>query len=167
MGWDHTAFMRAALEEAATARRQGNAGVGAVVVRDGDIVARGRNEVRSTFDVTAHAEVVALRTLSRRERRAAPDVPTSDGPLSDCVLYTTVEPCPMCCWAIVVAGIPAVVMGARLAQLGLTYGAYTVETLLGLTGRSVTVIPGILSDECAAVRRTEPAAPRGVEHDTP
>ncbi len=61
MSTDHEGFMRVALEEAKKAKAEGNSAVGAVIVRDGEIVARGRNLVYTTYDVTAHAETVALR----------------------------------------------------------------------------------------------------------
>ena len=66
----HERFMRIALEEAARSYREGNSAVGSIVVRDGDVIARGRNLVSTTHDVTAHAETVALREAgSRGENR--------------------------------------------------------------------------------------------------
>jgi tRNA(Arg) A34 adenosine deaminase TadA len=78
--------MREALTEAHNARDEGNVGVGTVIVRQGEIVARGRNLVSATHDPTAHAETVAI-------REAGPALGTDN--LSDCVLYTTFQPCPM------------------------------------------------------------------------
>jgi guanine deaminase len=81
-------FMRAAVEEAESGMRKNMGGpFGAVVVRDGMIVARGHNEVVGTHDPTAHAEIVAI-------RRAAMALGRFD--LSDCEIYSSCEPCPMC-----------------------------------------------------------------------
>jgi guanine deaminase len=83
-----TPFMREAIRLSRTGMRQGGAGpFGAVVVRDGVIVARGWNAVTSSLDPTAHAEVVAI-------RRACRKLGTFD--LGGCVLYASCEPCPMC-----------------------------------------------------------------------
>ena len=98
---EHERFMRIALEEArAVAELDGKGeAVGGVIVRDGQVLQRGHNEAASTFDVTAHAETVALRRLSTRLRVVNPSYRAGQGPLADCVLYTTVEPCAMCCGA--------------------------------------------------------------------
>ncbi len=99
----HEAFMQIALEEAAVARDEGNSAVGSIIVKDGEVIARGRNLVNTTHDVTAHAETVAL-----REGGAA--LETAD--FTGCTLYTTFEPCPMCCGAILLSGISELVLGA-------------------------------------------------------
>jgi len=74
------------------------------------------------------------------------------GPLADCVLYTTVEPCAMCCFAICVSGIATVVIGARYARMGLAFGDYAIEKLLAMVDQPVTIIDGVLYDECATLR---------------
>ena len=95
--------MKIASEEAATAARNNEGGpFGAVIVREGEIVARGHNEVLKSNDPTAHAEMVTI-------RRAAASLGRFD--LSDCVLYTSCEPCPMCLSAIYWARIPTVFFG--------------------------------------------------------
>ena len=102
--------------------------------------------------MTAHAETVALRRLSTRLRVVNPTYRAGEGPLADCVLYTTVEPCAMCCFAICVAGIAKVVIGARYARMGLRFGDYAIEKLLAMVGQPVTIVDGILYEECAALR---------------
>ena len=119
---------------------EGNSPVGSIVILDVEIVGRGRNVVNSQHDVTAHAEVVAI-------REACEELKKSD--LSRGVLYITMEPCPMCCWAILFSGIEVLVLGARLADLQRHYGEYSVETLMKLTGESVKLVTGVLSAECA------------------
>ena len=96
-------FMKIANEEAATAARNNEGGpFGSVIVREGEVVARGHNEVLKSNDPTAHAEMVTI-------RRAAAVLGRFD--LSDCVLYTSCEPCPMCLSAIYWARIPTVFFG--------------------------------------------------------
>ena len=94
------AFMREAIRISIDQMRRGKGGpFGAVVVRDGKIVGRGWNQVTSSNDPTAHAEVVAIRDACRRLKRFQ---------LADCVLYTSCEPCPMCLSALYWARIKRV-----------------------------------------------------------
>ncbi len=148
----HERFMRTALEEAVKGGAEGNMAVGAVIVRDGEVVAAAHNEANSTYDVTAHAETTAIRRLSVRLNVVNPGFRANSGPLAGCVLYATVEPCAMCCWAMCCAGISTLVIGARYARMGLAYGAYSVEKLLALTDQHVEIVSGVLHDECAALR---------------
>src|SRR5262245_52656569 len=102
--------MALALAEVRAAAAEGNLAVGSVI-------GRGHNLVRTSGDPTAHAETVALRDACRA-------LGNLELPGSTC--YTTMEPCPMCCWAIVVAGIERVVLGARHVDAGNTKaGDYT------------------------------------------
>jgi tRNA(adenine34) deaminase len=155
MDTEHERFMRMALEEAARARREGNMAVGSVIVRDGQVLSQGHNEAVTTFDVTAHAETVVIRKLSMRLKVVNPSSRADRGPLAGCTLYTTVEPCPMCCWAICVSGISTLVVGARFAQMGVRYGAYAIERLIAMTEQNLALISGVLGDECARVRLGE------------
>ena len=145
---DHEHYMRIALEEAELGAAEGNVAVGSILVSAGKVVARGRNLVTSTSDPTAHAETVAL-------RNAGEQLGHTD--FSKLTLYTTFEPCPMCCGAILASGVHTLVMGARHASTQSNWGAYTVETLLALTKKEgqLTVITGILTRECADVRKFE------------
>ncbi len=76
---------------------------------------------------------------------------------SGCALYTTFEPCPMCCGAILASGITTLVMGGRPAPAERRWGDYTVETLIAHTQRhdQITVVTGILVQECIDVRQVE------------
>jgi len=152
MDSQHETFMRVALDEAALARAEGNMGVGSVIVWDGAVIERGHNTVDSTFDLTAHAETVALRNLTMRRRTPIPRYGTGPGLLAGHVLYTRVEPCGMCAVACCLAGVSTIVIGARFARLGATtYRDYAIEKLLAMIGARIEIVSGILHDECAAM----------------
>jgi tRNA(adenine34) deaminase len=140
MASEHEIFMRAALEEATRGGAEGNIAIGSVVVRNG-VVVGGRNLEAVSGDPTTHAEVVAVREASRALGRSG---------LAGAALYTTWEPCPMCCGAIMTSGITTLVMGARHEPATTRWGGFTVERLLELTGWAgrLAVISGILPDEC-------------------
>ena len=148
MPQDHAHFMCIALEEAARGKAEGNIAVGSIIVQGETVVARGRNLVRTTCDPTAHTETVALREAGTALQRAN---------FSGCTLYTTFEPCPMCCGAILEGGITALVMGARPALGAGRWGDYTVERLIELAkrGGTIEVVTGILTQECADIRQGE------------
>lgn len=141
----HEKFMRAALVEARRSTNEGNQGVGSVIVRDGLIVARGRNLENTTHDPTTHAETVAIQNYSRTY---------GSGDLSGTVMYTTFEPCPMCCGAILTSGASTVVMGGRPEGGESRWGDYTLERLIELTawGDRIEVVTGVLVAECVNVR---------------
>jgi len=149
---DHERFMRVAIEEAVEGAALGNMAVGAVIVRSGQILARGHNEAISAFDLTAHAETVPIRQLSVGQKIVNASLRADSGPLAGSTLYTTCEPCPMCAWAICIAGISTVVIGARFADMGVGYGDYAIEKLLAMTGQPLTVVSSVLRDECEALR---------------
>ena len=145
---DHEQYMRIALEEAERGAAEGNVAVGSVLVDGHNVVARGRNLVLSTSDPTAHAETVAL-------RHAGEQLGHTD--FSDLTLYTTFEPCPMCCGAILASGVRVLVMGARYDLKESRWGRYTVESLLDLTNSAgqLIVITGVLTQACTEVRQLE------------
>ena len=142
---DHANYMRTALEEAQRAANEGNVGVGSVIVLNGELVARGRNLVPTTHDPTAHAETVAL-------REAAQVLGTDD--MTGATLYTTFEPCPMCCGALMNANIATLVMGGRPDTEQTRWGGYTLERLVDLCEWSdnIEVVTGVLVDECLNIR---------------
>jgi tRNA(adenine34) deaminase len=147
MAQDHEKYMRVALEEGERGGAEGNTAVGSVVVRGDTVIALGRNLVSSTHDATAHAETVAIRNAGAAQGN--PD-------LTGCTLYTTFEPCPMCCGAIMVSGIAKLVMGARHDPSVSKYGVYTVEKLvdMGKWGDRLHVVPElVLAQECVDIRR--------------
>lgn len=96
----HEKFMREALKEARKGFREGEVPIGSVLVKNGRIVARGQNHRRAWNDPTAHAEIVCLRDYGMKDMRGA-------------ILYSTLEPCPMCAGAIVQTNIRHVVYGEK------------------------------------------------------
>ena len=100
--------------------------------------------MNTDVDPTAHGEVVAIRRASRA---------LNSVDLSGCTLYTAMEPCPMCCWAIVIANVSRVVLGGRHAGIGRTdYGQYSIESMLKYTGRSLEIVTGVRARECEELR---------------
>lgn len=143
---EHEDYMRIALAEAQRAADEGNVGVGSVIVLNGELIARGRNLVPTTHDPTAHAETVALREAS---------VALGTDNMSGATLYTTFEPCPMCCGALANANIAVLVMGGRPTEEQTMWGDYTVEHLLEMCGwnNRIEVVTGVLVDECLSIRQ--------------
>lgn len=106
---DDRSFMAAAIEEAEAAAARGEVPVGAVVTLGGVIVARSGNRRQEEFDPSAHAEIIALREAGRA---------LGDWRLSDCTLYVTLEPCPMCAAACREARLQLVIWGAEDERAG-------------------------------------------------
>lgn len=133
--------MARAIELAAGAARAGEVPVGAVLVRDGHIVAEGANRPIADHDPTAHAEVVTLRAAGKA---------LGSYRLEDTVLYVTLEPCIMCASALVHARVRRVVFGAFDAKAGAAGGLIDAFALKGLNHR-VDVFGGVLQEECGAL----------------
>ena len=106
---DHEKYMRMALELAAQAEGDGDVPVGCVIVKDGQVIGRGRNRREERGDATAHAEVEAIRDACAR---------TGSWRLTDCTLYVTLEPCPMCAGAIINSRIRTLRYGTRDDKAG-------------------------------------------------
>ena len=131
-------FMRLALREAERALEHADVPIGAVLVRDGEVVAGAHNERELRQDPTAHAEVIALREASRA---------LGSWRLLDSVLYVTLEPCAMCAGAIVLARVPRVVFGATDPKAGACGSVLDVLGEPRLNHRPV-VAGGLLAPEC-------------------
>ncbi len=138
---DDNYYMERALSEAQKAEEAGDVPVGAVVVREGIIIARAHNQRELLTDPTAHAEILAL-------TQAASVVGTWR--LLDCDLFVTKEPCPMCAGALINARIRRVVLGARDAKGGACGSVLNITNHPRLN-HQVTVEDGILSDACASI----------------
>ena len=134
-------FMREALRQANKAYDAGEVPVGAVVVREGKIIARAYNQVELLKDATAHAEMLAL-----TQAEAA----VGDWRLTDCDLYVTKEPCPMCAGALVHTRMRSVIFGCPDPAAG---AAGSVMNLLQMStlNHRCDVASGVLQDECAAI----------------
>ena len=133
--------MGLALEQARLGDAAGEVPVGAVVVLDGGVIGRGHNRVIAASDPTAHAEVVALRDAAQAVRNYR---------LAGADLYTTMEPCPMCCGAALNARLARVVYGAADPKAG---AARTLYRLLDdpRLNHQVAVVAGVRSAECGAL----------------
>jgi tRNA(Arg) A34 adenosine deaminase TadA len=138
-------YMSEALALAEHAMSRGDWPAGALIVKDGAIVGRGNNRQASGRDLTLHAETEALRDAFAR-------LGTTD--LSGATLYASMEPCPMCAYAMRQAGIATLVLGARHADLGRTdLGRYSIEAFCALIGYALELRTGVLHAECVELRR--------------
>jgi tRNA(adenine34) deaminase len=133
-------FMGLALEEADRAAAAGEVPVGAVVVLDGRVLARGHNAPIGSQDPTAHAEIVALRAAARA---------LGNYRLPGVTLYSTVEPCVMCCGALVHARVARLVYGATDPKAGAVESRFRLLDEERLNHR-VDVTAGVRAAECAA-----------------
>jgi tRNA(adenine34) deaminase len=138
---DHIRFMSLAIDEAKQAAQKGDYAVGTVIVRSGEVVARGANLVNTTHDITDHAEVVAI-------RRACQNLGLLD--FAGFALYTTFEPCPMCAGAILWGNFSRLVVGSRYATFKLRHH-YRVEHLRDMVGSPLEIIGSALEAECDAL----------------
>jgi len=134
-------FMQEALAEARAAAVAGEVPIGAVLVHDGQILARSSNRTIRDNDPTAHAEIVVLREAARL---------LANYRLADTTLYVTIEPCSMCAGAIIQARIPRLVYGADDPKGGAVRSCFEMLTHPRLNHR-VEVTSGVLAADCAAV----------------
>jgi tRNA(adenine34) deaminase len=144
-------FMRRAIELAREAESAGEVPVGALIVRDGEILAEGFNRPISTHDPTAHAEMVALRAAAAR---------IDNYRLTGTTLYVTLEPCAMCAGAMVHARVQRLVYAATDPRAGASGSVFNVVQNPALNHR-LEVTPGVLADECANLLRNFFVARRG------
>ncbi len=147
----NAAFMRAALELAQQGLEAGEVPVGAVVVKDGEIIGRGFNAPISRHDPTAHAEIMALRDAASR---------LGNYRLAGCELYVTLEPCAMCSGAIMHARIARLVFGARDPKTGACGSVVDLFAEQRLN-HHCEVVDGVLAEECGALLSRFFAARRG------
>ena len=137
-------FMRAAMEQAELAAAMGEMPVGCVIVKEGEIIARGHNERETGGDPTAHAEIVAMRRAAKH---------CGSWRLSDCTLYVTLEPCPMCAGAIVQARVGRLVFGAYDETAGCAGSIYRIPEDPAFNHFCKSE-GGILAQECAQLMDT-------------
>ena len=133
--------MREALKCARRAALRGEAPVGAVVVKDGEVIARARNEREAKQDATLHAEITAIRRACRK---------LGLWRLVGCELFVTLEPCPMCAGAIVLARLDRVVYGAPDPKAGACGSVMDITAAPALNHRPA-VLAGVLREECAGL----------------
>jgi len=137
----HELFMSMALEEARKAEAIGEVPIGCVIVKDGEVIASAHNKRETTQQPTAHAEILAIQTASEK---------LGTWRLTDCDLYVTLEPCPMCAGAILQARIKTVVYGASDPKAG------CCGTLMNLLedqrfNHMCEVIPGVCAEACGEI----------------
>jgi tRNA(adenine34) deaminase len=138
---DHQHWMGEALGEAETAAERGEVPVGCVVVHEGRIVGRGHNQTEMLRDATAHAEMLALTQAAEA---------LGNWRLAGCTVYCTVEPCTMCCGAMVLSRVARLVYGAPDPKFG---AVVSIADVLGNPrhNHKVQVIGGVRADEAAAL----------------
>jgi len=143
MSADDAGWMAMALDEAAKAGFQGEVPVGAVVVRNGELIARNHNRTRQLADPTAHAEALVV--------REAAEV-LGDWRLTDCTLYVTLEPCAMCAGAIVLSRIERLVFAAADPKAGMcgSLGNIVQDERLN---HCVMLESGLMAEEAGALLR--------------
>lgn len=130
-------FMQMAIE---IAQKSGeDVPVGALIVKNGEIISSACNEREKTLDPSAHAEVLALRKAS---------LALNNWRLDDCELYVTLEPCPMCAWAILQSRIKAVYFGSFDEQYGAFGSALDLRKINPGINSKLKIYSGILEEEC-------------------
>ena len=137
-GLEHRDYMCEAIKEAELAAVAGDVPVGAVIVRNGQIIARAHNEKEALKDPTCHAEILTIRAACQK---------LGDWRLDDCTLYVTLEPCPMCAGAMVSAHLGALVFGAPDSAYGACGSMFQVAAGPHLSHR-VQILGGIEETAC-------------------
>ena len=140
---EHEDYMREALSLAREATQEGEVPVGCVIVKDGEIIGRGRNRREELQRTSSHAEMEAIAQANERLRSWR---------LDGCTLYVTLEPCPMCTGAIINSRIPCLVFGARDAVTG-SCGS-VIDLFFENYGHHPKVYAGVLGDESAELLRS-------------
>ena len=143
MNLDHSTWMRVALKEAQKAFHKAEVPIGAVIVHEGRIVGKGHNLVETLQDPTAHAEMLAIAAASNS---------LASWRLDGSILYTTVEPCPMCAGAILLSRISLVVYGAQDPRYGAAGSAIQVLCSDSLDVKA-KVIRGVYADQSQVLLR--------------
>ncbi len=137
----HEYYMQMALSEAKAAYDAQEVPVGAVIVRNGAIIASAHNQREMLHDPTAHAEMIAITQAAEA---------MGDWRLQDCILYVTLEPCPMCAGAIVQSRLPCVVYGASDPKAGACHSLFNITQDERLNHRA-EVLGGVLEQECKSI----------------
>jgi tRNA(adenine34) deaminase len=137
-------FMGEAIRQALRAYEAEEVPVGAVIVRAGRIIARAFNQVETLHDATAHAEMLAITQAEEA---------MGDWRLTDCTLYITKEPCPMCAGAIIHVRLPRVVFGASDQKAGAAGTVMNILQFPSLNHRS-EITSGVREDECRSMLQT-------------
>jgi len=139
----HEYFMDLALREAEIALSRKEVPVGALIVQHGVVIAKGSNQTEMLNDPTAHAEMIAITSAASH---------LGSKRLDDCILYVTLEPCPMCAGAIVLARLPILIFGAYDPKAGACTTLYTITNDTRLNHR-VHTVGGVREEQCGGLLR--------------
>jgi tRNA(adenine34) deaminase len=134
-------FMLKAVNQAKRAYDKGEVAVGAIIVKDGQIIGRGHNQKEAKLDVTSHAEIEAIRKAAKK---------LGTWRLDQCDMYVTLEPCAMCAGAIIQSRIRTLYIGAmdnKAGAAGSVVDLFRVQQF----SRSVDVVLGLLHEQCAEI----------------
>ena len=138
-------FMQIALKEAKKAEKQGEVPVGCIIVNaTGDILSRGYNLIEKRFDSTAHAELIAIRKLSKKIKSWR---------LDGTVLYSTLQPCLMCMGAIINSRISKLVYGADDPETEGIHNQYRLQQIYPNAGK-LEIIENVLKDDCSKILKS-------------
>ena len=137
-------FMKEALTEAKKTEAYGDVPIGAVIVRDDQIIGRGYNQVEKNGNATAHAELIAIQdALQNIDYKH----------LIDCTLYVTLEPCSMCAGSVILSRIPRVVFGAKDPKAGAAGSIFNILDDDRLNHKA-EIVSGVMRDDCSEILRT-------------
>jgi tRNA(adenine34) deaminase len=137
----HELYMKHALAEARKAFDEDEVPVGAVIVHEGQIIARAHNQIKTLKDPTAHAEMIAITQAASHLQNER---------LNECILYATIEPCSMCVGAAMLARFKSIVFGANDPKTGACGSAIDLIKP-GLYNHTIEVISGIMEAECRTI----------------
>jgi tRNA(adenine34) deaminase len=138
---DHIYYMKEALKEAEKAEKKDEVPVGCVIVKDGKIIARGHNLIRTKKNPAAHAEIVAIKKACKKLKNER---------LNGVTLYVNIEPCAMCAGAILLARIKTLIYGAADPKTGACGSVFTVINDKR-NNHQVEIIKGVLEKECGEI----------------
>ncbi|MCQ2387072.1 MAG: tRNA adenosine(34) deaminase TadA [Clostridia bacterium] len=134
-------YMNIALNEAKKAKKHDEVPIGAIIVKNGKIIAKAHNKTEKMQDGTAHAEMLAIKKACKKIKSWR---------LEDCTIYITVEPCPMCAGAIVNSRIKKVIFGAYEKKSGCAVSKYPILENNGLNHKT-SFVGGIREKECSEI----------------
>ena len=141
---DNEYYMKLALKEARKAYKHNEVPVGAIIVSNDKIIAKGNNQRENSGDVTKHAELIAIRKASKKKK---------DWRLNDCTMYVTLFPCPMCASAIVQSRISKLVIGTSTMDLK-NKEIVNLIFLDSIKNKKIILEENVLENECSSILKS-------------
>lgn len=141
---DNEYYMKLALKEARKAYKHNEVPVGAIIVSNGKIIAKGNNQRENSGDVTKHAELIAIRKASKKKK---------DWRLNDCTMYVTLFPCPMCASAIIQSRISKLVIGTSTMDLK-NKEIVNLIFLDSIKNKKIILEENVLENECSNILKS-------------